>query len=120
MDLSIEGNRHMLLTFRSKAAADVIMLSHHAAPLLRAAGKSIPDQVPERGVFTADQLPAAIAGIEHAIQAAPDEPDKEDDTPTHPLSESVSLQRRAYPLLDMLRKAQARGSDVVWEVGSAW
>jgi len=110
----------MLLTFRSKAAADVIMLSHHALPLLRAAGKSITDQVPERGVFTVEQLPAAIAGIERAVQAAPADPDKDDDTPAHAMSESVSMQRRAFPLLDMLRKAQARGSDVVWEVGSAW
>jgi len=110
----------MLLTFRSKAAADVVMLSQHALPLLRAAGKSLSDQVPERGVFKAEQLPAAIAGIERAVQAAPAEAEQESDPPPHPVSEPVSLQRRAYPLLDMLRKAQASGADVVWEVGSAW
>jgi len=111
----------MLLTFRSKAAADVLMLSEHALVLLRAAGKSV-DPVPERGVFTPEQLPAAISGIERAIALAPapDEQEDEDQPKPHPVSEPVSLQRRAYPLLDMLRRAQEKGVDVVWEAGSAW
>lgn len=112
----------MLLTFRSKAASDVLMLSEHALPLLRAAGKAV-DAAPERGVFTTEQLPGAIAGLERAIQdsAPPPEDEDEDERPQqHPVSEPVSLQRRAYPLLDMLRRAREKGVDVVWETGSAW
>jgi len=113
----------MLLTFRSKAAADVLMLSEHAVPLLRAAGKTM-ESSPERGVFTVEQLPAAIAGIERAIkEAAPpqeDDDEDDDDRSRHPISEPVSLQRRAYPLLEMMRRARDKGVEVVWEVGSAW
>src|SRR5690606_247986 len=85
------GNHDMLLTFRSKAAADVLMLSEHAVPLLRAAGKTM-ESSPERGVFTVQQLPEAIAGIERAIREAAPPPEDEDDDERprpHPVSEPV-------------------------------
>ena len=53
----------MLVTFSSKNAADVLMLSHHAQPLLKAAGKDVGNPFPERGVFTAEQLESAIASF---------------------------------------------------------
>jgi len=108
----------MLLVFHSKAAADVLMLSHHAAPILQAAGKAgTTDQdVPERGVFTAVQLPAAIAAIERATaQAGAPMQDADPDEPVPAMAQPVSLRVRAYPLLDMLRRAQKKGVDVLWE-----
>ena len=50
----------MLVTFSSKAGADILMLSEHAKPILRIAGKVIDDPFPVRGVFSAEQLPDAI------------------------------------------------------------
>jgi len=112
----------MLLVFHSKAAADVLMLSRHVAPMLRAAGKggATSDQdAPARGVFTAAQLPAVIAAIERAVEqeAAPMEPVEEPDAdaPVPAMAQPVSLRVRAYPLLDMLRRAQKKGVDVLWE-----
>ena len=50
----------MLITFHSKVVAEVLMLTDHAGVLLQAAGKSFGDKIPERGVFTVDQLGPAI------------------------------------------------------------
>ncbi len=57
----------MLITFHSKVVAEVLMLTDHAGALLQAAGKSFGDKIPERGVFTVEQLQPAISGIERAI-----------------------------------------------------
>jgi hypothetical protein len=111
----------MLITFRSKAGADVLMLSQHAAPLLHAAGKDITGEVPERGVFTPEQLPAAIAGIEKAVHLAPKAADEDDDDKgSHASGGGVTLQQRAYPLLDLMRKSQAQGATLMWEAGSGY
>lgn len=112
----------MLIKFHSKTVAEVLMLSPTAAPILRAAGKSIGDEVPERGVFTIDQLPAAIAGIEAAIKAedhvSPAE--DEDDKPVPAMAQHVELHQRAFPLLDMMRRSLADGEDVTWESTKGW
>jgi len=114
----------MLIKFHSKTVAEVLMLSPTAAPLLRAAGKSIGDEVPERGVFTVEQLPAAIAGIEAAIKAdervhSSDE-DDDKDTPVPSMARPVELHQRAFPLLDMMRRSLADGEDVTWESTKGW
>lgn len=116
----------MLIKFHSKAVAEVLMLSQNAAPLLRAAGKSFGDDVPERGVFTCEQLQAAIDGIEPAV--APDDrahAGQEDDAdrhdkPVHPMAQAVDLHQRAFPLLDMMRRSLAEGADVTWEATKGW
>lgn len=114
----------MLISFRSKAGPEVLMLSDHAAPLLRAAGKSLPDVFPERGVFTPDQLPQAIAGIESAVELAPHPPEGQekdpDAAPVHPMARPVGMRQRAYPLLDLMKKAHAKGVNVTWESASSW
>lgn len=115
----------MLIKFHSKTVAEVLMLSPHAAPLLRVAGKSVGDEVPERGVFTVEQLPAAIAGIEAAVKdegPVPSEPDEygDDDKPVPPMAQHVGLQQRAYPLLDMMRRSLADGVEVSWEATKGW
>lgn len=115
----------MLVVFKSKAAADVLMFSEHAMPILRAAGRSYPDGLPERGVFTAEQLSEAIGNIERAIgqdrenKHSPHE--DEDEDKEHPMSQVVSFSQRAYPLLDMLRQANNTGVPVMWEpADSSW
>ncbi len=120
----------MLITFRSDVAGDVLMMAEQARTVLQAAGREY-ETVPEMGVFTVAQLDDAIRQLEKAINEDPgsapdhqyDDKDKEEDDSdiaVHPVSENVSLRRRAYPLLDMMRQARAAGKDVVWEKGSAW
>jgi len=114
----------MLVVFHSKAAAEVLMFSQHALPILKAAGKPYTDTLPERGVITREQLPEAIKGIEQAM-SIDDESDDVDaaddsDSKTHPISQPVSFRRRAFPLLAMLRLSLEHDADVVWEPAPSW
>ncbi|WP_169293043.1 DUF1840 family protein [Advenella sp. EE-W14] len=52
----------MLITFRSNASADVVMLDKHALSVLKAAGRDY-ETLPENGVFTVEQLDEAIDNI---------------------------------------------------------
>ena len=112
----------MLVTFSSKAGADILMLSEHAKPILSIAGKVIDDPFPVRGVFSAEQLPDAIKLIERAIASEPATKQVEDDgdMPRDSINASVALRQRAFPLLDLMRRAQQTGLPVMWETGSAW
>ncbi|MDQ8030865.1 hypothetical protein CEG14_00560 [Bordetella genomosp. 1] len=115
----------MLITFHSKAAPEVLMRSEDALPLLKAAGKQISGTIPERGVFTPDQLKVAIAGLEAAVRAdggshtAEDEenPDKE---PVHPVDRPVGLSQRAFPLIDMMKQSLEGNADLTWELSRGW
>ena len=108
----------MLVTFSSKVDADILMMAEHARQVLKAAGKEIGDVVPERGVFTAEQLDSAIRNLEKAIAneaPAANYDDDDDKTPA-----VVLLEQRAYPLLSMMRQARAADAPVMWETGSGW
>lgn len=115
----------MLVLFRSKSAAEVLMFGQHAKPLLQAAGKTFdtPD-LPERGVITRAQLDQAISGIEALVADAPsqdhDTDDHGDDAAEHPIVQTVGMRRRAWPLLTMLRLAREKGEDVTWEPAPSW
>lgn len=106
----------MLVVFESKAAARILMLGKHAQMVLQAAGKlAFGQELPQRGVFTTEQLPEAIAHLEEAL--AQDEgyqPQDDEDEKVHPLAEKVSLTQRAYPLLEMLRAAEQMNTEVMW------
>lgn len=115
----------MLITFHSKVVAEVLMLTDHAGALLLAAGKSFKDKIPERGVFTVEQLGPAISGIERAIddyQSSHDASDEEDEdkAPASPMARMVGLKERAFPLLDMMRQSLAANAEVTWEVSRGW
>ncbi len=115
----------MLIVFHSKSAAEVLMFSQHALPILKAAGKPYDTELPERGVITREDLATAIAGIERAMaitKETDENPDTDDDNDdrTHPVSEPVSFRRRAYPLLAMLRLANEKQEDVQWGPAPVW
>lgn len=107
----------MIFTFRSKATGELIMLGQHAVPLLEAAGKSAETLQQARGVFTPEQLASAIAGIERAVRGAQDPQfDEDDPVQAAKAQQYVGLRQRAHPLLDMLGKAAAKQTEVMWEV----
>ena len=112
----------MLVTFSSKAGPSVLMLSQHAQPIMRIAGKIIDKEIPVRGVFTPEQLADAIASLEQAIsQEKPTtQNDDDDDLPRDALSQPVGLRQRAHPLLELMRQANQAGQPVLWEAASAW
>lgn len=100
----------MLYTFRSKAAADVIMFTENAVELLKIAGK----EAGAEGIFTPEQIPPALerlrAAIASAAPAAADNDGEEETAARH----KVSLRSRAWPLMEMLERAQKKNVPVVW------
>jgi septal ring factor EnvC (AmiA/AmiB activator) len=112
----------MLMTFKSRAAAEILMYKEHARRILDMLGKDV-----DQGVITVEELPAAIARLEKEIaesraearaQEAEEEaareknPDDQDEAPVR----NVSFATRAYPLLEMLRAAEKEQLPVVWGV----
>ena len=107
----------MIYKFKSKAAGDVIMLKPNGDHVLRIIGK----EPGSRGIITLAELPTAIAALEQAIHREAHAPppaaaEKKDDEETRPIDERVSLQQRAWPLLTMMKEAQAGQADIVWGV----
>ncbi|MES2018425.1 MAG: DUF1840 domain-containing protein [Pseudomonadota bacterium] len=114
----------MLITFTSKAAAEVTMYKEHAKRILDLLHKD-----PDRGVITAAEAPEAVAVLEREIAETRLHAASEDvrrdvvahhgeagDDSEHEGAELVSFSARAYPLLEMLRAAKAGGNDVLWGV----
>lgn len=106
----------MLLTFKSKGAADVLMYETHAKPLLDLLHKDL-----KRGVITAAEAGPAVARLEQeiALSKARETPagiDEDDEDKVHGVHAHVSFGTRAFPLLEMLRAAQRGSHDVLWGV----
>jgi hypothetical protein len=105
----------MLVTFKSKAAADILMYSVHAKPILDLLGKEI-----DRGVITVEETAQAIERIESEIAArklsAPVLDEENDSEAKKGLNAVVSFGARAYPLLQMLRAAHREQAFVMWGV----
>lgn len=110
----------MVITFQSRAAADVIMLGDSARQLLKILGKE-PDS--RQGIVTVEQLPGAIERLERAIEADreraraaersdPDQ-DEHEDAPKG-MAAPVSLHQRGWPLLDMLKISLGDKTPVTW------
>lgn len=104
----------MLIIFSSQATAQVMMLDDLATRLLAILGR----QLETRGIITVEQLPAAIKALENAI-AQDDQPsaEKNNAEPEETSSnEHLRLAQRAFPLLNMLRRAEEKNKPVVWGI----
>ncbi len=114
----------MLVTFKSKAAAEVLMYEEHAKRILDLLNKDV-----KQGIITAAETPRAIARLEEEIAESKRHPASEEvqrdvlahhgedvEDNEHEPVEYVSFATRAYPLLEMLRAAQRGHNDVVWGV----
>jgi hypothetical protein len=109
----------MLITFKSSAAADVLMYKTHAKPLLDVLNKEI-----DQGIITAEDMPAAIALLENEIaqskrlpaasdQGQSNDKDNDEDIDS---GKKISLGTRAFPLLEMMRAAHKEKTFVMWGV----
>jgi Domain of unknown function (DUF1840) len=112
----------MLFKFKSKAAADLIMLEADARRLL----KIMLGDDPVKGILPAQALPAVLAKIDAAVQQ--DEALRQERSQKAqqavPLAEdaeapelpAVRLAQRAAPMQQMVQRSIAEGSDIVWGV----
>lgn len=114
----------MLIKFKSKAAAEILMYKVHARRILELLGKD-----PDQGVITAPEIPHAIAVLEKEIgesraHFAAEELQRDvmahhgndHSNHDHEPAQVISFAARAYPLLEMLRAAQQEQQPVVWGV----
>jgi hypothetical protein len=107
----------MIYKFKSKAAGDVIMMGPTGDQVLRAIGR---DPAP-KGIFEVADMPGAIAAIERAIaddEAARKQAEQEAAAEGKKLAprDAVSLRQRAWPLVEMMKRAIAEGHEIVWGV----
>lgn len=109
----------MLITFKSSAAADVLMYKMHAKPLLDLLGKDV-----EQGIITAEEMPAAVTRLEEEVSLSKRPPPSAADGGTNSNADDddiesgkkVSFAARAFPLLEMMRAAQKEDTFVMWGV----
>ena len=105
----------MLYKFKSRAAADLIMLEPQGRQVVTIMGKTPGPS----GIVTAAQIPAAIAALEAAVaaeEAVPaDEAGAEENTQSE-RADTVRLRQRVTPLIDMLKRSAAADVDLVWGV----
>lgn len=107
----------MHYTFKSKAAGDLLMTQSVGSELLRVIGK----EPAPKGIIEAAAMPAAIEAIDRAIareEAQPLRPVAEAATESTELSrdEAVTLRQRAWPLVEMMKRAQRENANIVWGV----
>lgn len=115
----------MLVTFKSQATDDLVMLGQHAEALLKLLGKT----ATAPGTLTVADMPAALQRLHelHDTRDAvpphpPSAPQGEDDEPVSEappplfIDEPVSLRQRAAPLVRMIEQAMAEGKPIVWGV----
>jgi hypothetical protein len=108
----------MLYEFKSRATGSVVMTQKVAERLLQIIGKP----TGPTGIILPEQMPAALAALQHEIdaerQAANPKQLEQDEQEAldrgRPIP--VSLAQRAWPLIDMLRAAQAADKEITWGV----
>jgi regulator of protease activity HflC (stomatin/prohibitin superfamily) len=107
----------MLFKFKSKAAGDLIMLEPNGRRVLEIIGK----EAQPKGIILPEQMPAAVGALEAAIareeadQKAMAQEAKAKGEPA-PRFDGISLRQRAVPFLDMLRRCEKAGQEIVWGV----
>jgi Domain of unknown function (DUF1840) len=98
----------MLVTFTTKAYADITMFGDIAISILKMMGHS--GTVPS--AIRAEDVPAALSRLKASVEIGKSPPphiEKDSDEPV------VSTAHRALPLIDLLTAAAKDGCDVMWK-----
>lgn len=95
----------MLYKFKSKNAGDLIMLEPHGRRILEVIGKA-----GAKGIILPGQMLAAVAALDAAIKLE----ESADDYEGPPHGDAPGLRQRAMPFIDMLKRNEKAGSEVVW------
>ncbi len=101
----------MLITFETKAYANITMFGDIAKKLIKFMGHS--GMVP--GAIKAKDLPKALERLQTAVcvemENSKENKKKEEDES----EEFISIDKRAKPLIEMLKAAIERNTDVMWD-----
>jgi hypothetical protein len=101
----------MIYKFRSKAAGDVLMLGPNGDELLRLIGREPAAQ----GIIEPSAMPAVLAALQSAA-AADDAARSAGSGGDAGGPAAVSVRQRVWPMVEMLKRAEAAGHPVVWGV----
>jgi hypothetical protein len=108
----------MIYRFTSRAAGDVVMLGPNGDELLRLLGR----EPTPRGIIEAAAMPAAMTALQAAVEAA-EAADRDvradatgDASEAREGGRDVGLRQRVWPMLEMMRRAQAADTPIVWGV----
>lgn len=99
----------MLIRFRSNAG-DMTMFGEVALELIRMMGHS--GTVPS--ALLAKDIPPALERLKTGVAATP-APAPRDEQAEREEGPRVSLQQRAFPLIELLERCAKNGWDVMWE-----
>lgn len=105
----------MIYKFRSKAAGDTLMLGPQGDQFLRAIGR----EPAAKGIIEVQAMAAVLASLQQAIdqdEAARAKGPQDDAALEAAGMDPVSLRRRVWPMVEMIRRAQAADEPVVWGV----
>lgn len=100
----------MLVTFRTRAYADITMFGDVALRLLKMMGHS--GTIP--GAIMPEDIPSALERLQDTLarlqpqEGPPGDGDDEQEPP-------ISLKQRALPLIQLLQAAQKDGAEVMWD-----
>jgi len=104
----------MLVTFSTKAAADITMFGEVATALLALMGQT--GVVP--GALVAADVPLALQRLKDGIATSGAQPagnpPRRDDEDEEKAPPPVTLRQRAFPLIGLLEAAARAKSDVMW------
>lgn len=108
----------MLVRFVSSETGELLMFAEAAKALLRALGK----ETSARGVFTQPEMAAAAQLLKDAVARAGREDVAADDAEEAGEEPVVTLDQRAWPLIDMLERSSRGGpkANIVWEAPQAF
>ena len=102
----------MLITFETKAYANITMFGDVAIKLIKAMGHS--GTVP--GAIKADELPRALELLQASVSSQMTSEQQQDEGKVSDDEENyVSIDKRAKPLIELLEAAIERNTDVVWD-----
>ena len=102
----------MIYKFKCKASGDLIMLGPNGDAMLRILGR----EPQAKGIIEPAAMAGAIGAIEQALAEAKADQNAADASQAASSSSGVSLQQRLWPMLEMLRRAQAAAQPIVWGV----
>jgi hypothetical protein len=105
----------MIYKFKSQAAGDVIMQKFNGDQMLSIIGREPTPQ----GIITVQQIPAAIAALQAAVEVHEAAKARRREHPQEVIEvegDSVMLRQRAAPFIDLLRRSAEADKDVVWGV----
>jgi len=106
--------------FKSPAAGDLIMLEPNGRQILGILGRTDAESQ-AKGILLPEDMPAAIATLESAIQADEDRKAQLVEEAlakgeAAPRFEGISLRHRALPFIEMIKRCHKAEKEIVWGV----